>query len=102
MSPASVVADLKTSEVFTYQLNFVDYSGQTTYLTTGTPVSILFDENQDLTSISSEISPSGLVIILFTAPGTFFVKGYDVGGQDLHPITKNGPTLFQVSQGTCP
>ena len=58
--------------------------------------------SQDLASISYEVTQTGLVTIMFTKPGMYFITGYRIGGQNLHPTVENGPTLFQVSQGVCP
>ena len=34
--------------------------------------------------------------------GTYFITGYEFGGQELHPIAENGPEVFKILQATCP
>ena len=64
-SQVSLIAELETSQVMTYQLVFFGYDGKEQSLPADTPVGILFDSSTDLNYVSYSVSQAGQVSVVF-------------------------------------
>ena len=60
-----------------------DYKGQRKEIGKQYSVGILFDESSDETKIKYEVSEMGKIKVFFSSPGTYFIRGYSINGQEL-------------------